>query len=104
MIVATIMPRTQYAAGEVLDGANKYKCSKEKKPVRAIKRMTVHAAPNVLVLQLKRFEFSMSGHKISKKVKGQTASAHAESRAAHGNFLFSIFVVRGVAYASLAPF
>jgi ubiquitin carboxyl-terminal hydrolase 36/42 len=55
-------------AGEVLDGGNKYKCSKEQKLVRAVKRMTIHAAPNVLVVQLKRFEFSMSGHKISKKV------------------------------------
>jgi hypothetical protein len=30
--------------------------------------MTVDRAPNVLMIQLKRFEFSLSGHKISKKV------------------------------------
>jgi len=55
-------------AGEALDGANKYKCPKQQKAVRAVKRMTVDAAPNVLMIQLKRFEFSFSGHKISKKV------------------------------------
>ncbi|GAB4815062.1 hypothetical protein N2152v2_002108 [Parachlorella kessleri] len=53
---------------EVLDGSNKYKCAKEKRLVRAVKRMTVEVAPNVLMIQLKRFEFSLSGHKISKKV------------------------------------
>lgn len=58
-----------FRTGEVLDGANKYRCSKEAKPVRAVKRISIHSAPNVLVLQLKRFEFSLSGHKISKKVR-----------------------------------
>lgn len=52
----------------MLDGQNKYKCPKQGKGVRAVKRMTVDAAPNVLMIQLKRFEFSFSGHKISKKV------------------------------------
>ena len=59
-------------AGEVLDGGNKYKCPKQKRGVRAVKRMTVDAAPNVLMIQLKRFEFSLSGHKISKKVGGSS--------------------------------
>ncbi|KAL4424055.1 hypothetical protein ABPG75_001356 [Micractinium tetrahymenae] len=58
----------RFTAGEVLDGQNKYKCPKQSKGVRAVKRMTVDAAPNVLMIQLKRFEFSFSGHKISKKV------------------------------------
>ncbi|KAI7838812.1 hypothetical protein COHA_007427 [Chlorella ohadii] len=57
----------RFTAGEALDGANKYKCPKQQKAVRAVKRMTVDAAPNVLMIQLKRFEFSFSGHKISKK-------------------------------------
>jgi ubiquitin C-terminal hydrolase len=52
-----------------LDGANKYKCPRQNKAVRALKRMSVDAAPNVLMIQLKRFEFSFSGHKISKKVR-----------------------------------
>jgi ubiquitin carboxyl-terminal hydrolase 36/42 len=59
----------RFTAGEALDGANKYKCPKENRGVRAIKRMTVETAPSVLVIQLKRFEFSMSGRKISKQVE-----------------------------------
>ena len=65
-------------AGEALDGANKYKCPKQQKAVRAVKRMTVDAAPNVLMIQLKRFEFSFSGHKISKKVGGLCLTLGAE--------------------------
>lgn len=58
----------RFTAGEVLDGPNKYKCPKQNRAVRAVKRMTVDSAPNVLVVQLKRFEFSLSGRKISKPV------------------------------------
>eukprot|EP00890_Picochlorum_soloecismus_P001898 jgi/Picsp_1/2709/NSC_00938-R1_protein len=58
----------RFTAGEVLDGANSYKCPKQKKMVRAIKRMTIEDPPNVLIIQLKRFEFSRSGRKISKHV------------------------------------
>ena len=36
--------------------------------VRATKQITISAAPNVLVVHLKRFEYSLYGHKISKKV------------------------------------
>lgn len=63
------------SAGEVLDGGNKYKCPRQQKAVRAVKRMTVDSAPNVLMIQLKRFEFSFSGHKISKKVGCQSGQA-----------------------------
>ena len=55
----------------MLDGANKYKCPKQGKAVQAVKRMSVDLPPNVLMVQLKRFEFSLSGHKISKKVRGR---------------------------------
>lgn len=86
----------RFTAGEVLDGDNCYKCPKQvgwkalqhcvihtctaalcytspspyaqNKLVRAVKRMTLHKAPNVLVLQLKRFEFMMFGHKIMRKI------------------------------------
>lgn len=54
---------------EFLDGDNKYKCPKENVMVRAAKRMTIDKSPNVLVLQLKRFEFSRLGRKITKKVR-----------------------------------
>jgi len=59
----------RFTAIESLDGANKYKCPKENRSVRAVKRMTVETAPSVLVIQLKRFEFSMSGRKVSKQVE-----------------------------------
>lgn len=58
----------RFTSSEYLDGANKYICPKQKQKVRAAKCMTVDQAPAVLVVQLKRFEFSMFGHKINKKV------------------------------------
>ncbi len=39
--------------------------------MRATKQITVNSAPNVLVVHLKRFEYSLYGHKISKKVRSQ---------------------------------
>ena len=39
--------------------------------MRATKQITVSSAPNVLVVHLKRFEYSLYGHKISKKVRSQ---------------------------------
>lgn len=58
----------RFTSSEYLDGANKYICPKQKQKVRAAKCMTIDKAPAVLVVQLKRFEFSMFGHKINKKV------------------------------------
>ncbi|CAK7327706.1 unnamed protein product [Dovyalis caffra] len=52
---------------EVLDGNNKYKCENCKKLVAARKQMSILQAPNVLVIQLKRFEGIFSG-KIDKAI------------------------------------
>ncbi|KAL6554331.1 Ubiquitin carboxyl-terminal hydrolase 25 [Orobanche minor] len=52
---------------EVLDGNNKYKCDNCKKLVAARKQMSIHQAPNVLVVHLKRFE-GMSGGKVDKSI------------------------------------
>nr|XP_027190650.1 ubiquitin carboxyl-terminal hydrolase 25 isoform X2 [Cicer arietinum] len=52
---------------EVLDGNNKYKCDGCKKLVVAKKQMSILQAPNVLVIQLKRFEGILGG-KIDKAV------------------------------------
>ncbi|XP_061348658.1 ubiquitin carboxyl-terminal hydrolase 25 [Gastrolobium bilobum] len=52
---------------EVLDGNNKYKCDNCKKLVPAKKQMSILQAPNVLVIQLKRFE-GILGVKIDKAV------------------------------------
>ena len=37
--------------------------------VRALKRLTIDKPPNVLVFQLKRFEYMFHGSKITKKVQ-----------------------------------
>ncbi|PNY10072.1 ubiquitin carboxyl-terminal hydrolase 25-like protein [Trifolium pratense] len=52
---------------EVLDGNNKYKCDGCKKLVTAKKQMSILQAPNILVIQLKRFEGILGG-KIDKTV------------------------------------
>lgn len=52
---------------EVLDGNNKYKCDGCKKLVAAKKQMSILQAPNILVIQLKRFEGILGG-KIDKAV------------------------------------
>lgn len=53
---------------EILDGNNKYDCSKCKKLTVAKKQMFVLRAPNVLVVQFKRFEGTYSG-KINKSIE-----------------------------------
>uniref|UniRef100_A0A663F255 USP domain-containing protein n=1 Tax=Aquila chrysaetos chrysaetos TaxID=223781 RepID=A0A663F255_AQUCH len=53
---------------EQLDGENCFKCSKCDKMVAASKRFTVHCAPKVLTVCLKRFE-DCTGRKISKVVE-----------------------------------
>ncbi|KAF8110497.1 hypothetical protein N665_0083s0059 [Sinapis alba] len=52
---------------EILDGNNKYKCESCKKLVTARKQMSVLQAPNILVIQLKRFE-GIFGGKIDKAI------------------------------------
>ncbi|RNA25817.1 ubiquitin carboxyl-terminal hydrolase 42 isoform X1 [Brachionus plicatilis] len=46
---------------EVLDGENAYKCEKCGKKTRATKKYSIRTAPNILVIQLKRFDFSYAG-------------------------------------------
>lgn len=58
----------RFTATEYLEGDNKYKCPKQSCMVRAAKRIAIKEAPNVLMIQFKRFEFSMHGQKIAKKV------------------------------------
>lgn len=52
---------------EILDGNNKYKCDSCKKLVAARKQMSILQAPNILVIQLKRFE-GIYGGKIDKAI------------------------------------
>ncbi|XP_002972625.2 ubiquitin carboxyl-terminal hydrolase 25 [Selaginella moellendorffii] len=46
---------------EVLDGNNKYQCEKCKKLSVARKQLSIYQSPNVLVIQLKRFENFLGG-------------------------------------------
>ncbi|KAL5716149.1 ubiquitinyl hydrolase 1 [Ranunculus cassubicifolius] len=52
---------------EVLNGTNKYQCDNCKKLVIAKKQMSVLKAPNILVIQLKRFE-GIHGGKIDRPI------------------------------------
>ncbi|NWI51561.1 UBP42 hydrolase, partial [Calyptomena viridis] len=57
-----------FVTPEKLDGENCFKCSRCKKNVAASKRFTVHCAPKVLTVCLKRFD-CFTGGKISKAVE-----------------------------------
>ncbi|KAL7601852.1 hypothetical protein Lser_V15G23820 [Lactuca serriola] len=59
-----------FTAKEQLDGgAKQYQCQQCKQKVKALKQLTVHKAPNVLTVHLKRFGSHMSGQKIDKKIQ-----------------------------------
>uniref|UniRef100_A0A1D2A1N1 Ubiquitin carboxyl-terminal hydrolase n=2 Tax=Auxenochlorella protothecoides TaxID=3075 RepID=A0A1D2A1N1_AUXPR len=58
----------RFTAGEALDGANRYRCPREGRPVRAVKSLRIASPPAVLALQLKRFGFGGHGHKVTKRV------------------------------------
>ncbi|CAI9285650.1 unnamed protein product [Lactuca saligna] len=59
-----------FTAKEQLDGgAKQYQCLQCKQKVKALKQLTVHKAPNVLTVHLKRFGSHMSGQKIDKKIQ-----------------------------------
>ncbi|KAL9226776.1 hypothetical protein vseg_002547 [Gypsophila vaccaria] len=57
----------QFTETEWLRGDNKYKCDRCKDYVIASKRLTIHQAPNILTVTLKRFQGGNFG-KINKKV------------------------------------
>ncbi|OMO74565.1 Peptidase C19, ubiquitin carboxyl-terminal hydrolase 2 [Corchorus capsularis] len=52
---------------EILDGNNKYKCESCKKLMAARKQLSICQAPNILVIQLKRFE-GIFGTKIDRPI------------------------------------
>ncbi|KAG0463148.1 hypothetical protein HPP92_021624 [Vanilla planifolia] len=57
----------QFTMKEWLDGENMYKCDGCNDYVKACKRLTVHQAPNVLTIALKRFQSGRFG-KLNKRV------------------------------------
>lgn len=61
---------SNFTAKEHLDGgAKQYQCQQCKQKVKALKQLTIHKAPNVLTVHLKRFGSHMSGQKIDKKIQ-----------------------------------
>ncbi|KAJ9515515.1 hypothetical protein QJQ45_021622 [Haematococcus lacustris] len=59
---------TAFTKPETLDGANKYKCDRCKRLVRATKALSIHHEPNILVVHLKRFDALSLSSKISRHV------------------------------------
>lgn len=86
---------------EILDGNNKYKCDKCNKLVTARKQMSLLQAPNVLVIQLKRFE-GIFGGKIDKLINFEEVLVLSsymceESQDAHPDYkLFGTIVHSGL--------
>ncbi|KAG1673952.1 hypothetical protein FOA52_015708 [Chlamydomonas sp. UWO 241] len=96
-----------FTAPEMLDGANRYRCPKNGKLVKAVKTITVHEPPNVLTVHLKRFEFGGFGSKISKRVEfdlaldlspfmsGSGPSGKGQPPGSHMYNLYSVLVHHG---------
>ncbi|XP_010942106.2 ubiquitin carboxyl-terminal hydrolase 23 [Elaeis guineensis] len=60
----------RFTAVEQLDGGERqYQCQRCKEKVRALKQLTIHKAPYVLTVHLKRFSSHIPGQKIDKKVE-----------------------------------
>ncbi|GLT70694.1 hypothetical protein SLA2020_427550 [Shorea laevis] len=59
---------SQFTATEILDGDNKYHCSRCKSYVKAKKKLTVSEAPNILTIVLKRFQSGNFG-KLNKSIR-----------------------------------
>ena len=58
-----------FTAAEMLDGGEKhYQCQRCKQKVKAKKRLTVHKAPYVLTIHLKRFQALDPTRKFDKRV------------------------------------
>ncbi|KAJ9560383.1 hypothetical protein OSB04_005543 [Centaurea solstitialis] len=58
----------KFTRTEILDGENKYKCSRCKSYEKAKKKLTLLEAPNVLTITLKRFESGKFG-KLNKSIR-----------------------------------
>ncbi|XP_057421727.1 ubiquitin carboxyl-terminal hydrolase 23-like isoform X2 [Lotus japonicus] len=59
-----------FTAKEWLDGGEReYNCQRCKQKVRALKQLTIHKAPYVLTIHLKRFHAHDPGQKIKKKIQ-----------------------------------
>lgn len=60
---------SHFTAKEQLDGgAREYHCEQCRQKVKALKQLTIHKAPEVLAVHLKRFSSLSPGQKIDKRV------------------------------------
>ncbi|KAL8145282.1 ubiquitin carboxyl-terminal hydrolase 23 isoform X2 [Apium graveolens] len=60
---------THFTAKEFLDGGERhYQCQQCKHKVKALKQLTIHKAPYVLTIHLKRFSSHLAGQKIDKRI------------------------------------
>lgn len=60
---------THFTAKEFLDGGERhYQCQQCKQKVKALKQLTIHKAPYVLTIHLKRFSSHLAGQKIDKRI------------------------------------
>lgn len=91
-----------FTAAEQLDGGERqYQCQQCKQKVRALKQLTVHKAPYVLTIHLKRFRAHDPGQKIDKKVQfGPTldlkpfVSGSYVSRATFSSVVLTIYLTQ----------
>ncbi|XP_057469873.1 ubiquitin carboxyl-terminal hydrolase 17-like [Actinidia eriantha] len=58
----------QFTSTEILDGENKYECSRCRSYERAKKKLTILEAPNILTIALKRFQSGKFG-KLNKSIR-----------------------------------
>ncbi|KAE9458809.1 hypothetical protein C3L33_09237, partial [Rhododendron williamsianum] len=58
----------KFTGTEILDGENKYQCTRCRSYERAKKKLTVQEAPNILTIALKRFQSGKFG-KLNKSIK-----------------------------------
>nr|KAG5695092.1 hypothetical protein BaRGS_015068 [Batillaria attramentaria] len=59
----------KFVKAETLDSDNAYKCDKCQQKVPAQKRFSIHKAPNVLTLQLNRFDYHRMAGKINRHIQ-----------------------------------
>lgn len=60
---------THFTAKEFLDGGERhYQCQQCKQKVKALKQLTIHKAPYVLTIHLKRFSSHLAGQKIDRRI------------------------------------
>ncbi|XP_070186180.1 ubiquitin carboxyl-terminal hydrolase 36-like isoform X2 [Littorina saxatilis] len=59
----------KYVKTETLDSDNAYKCEKCHQKVPAQKRFSVHKTPNVLTIQLNRFDYNRMAGKINRHIQ-----------------------------------